>query len=663
MTFGRGGNTFRTRPAYGEKVLRRESASALLPVKAGWRGSEGGSVDIDLGGKLERLEIDPVKGPQVLTTDGATAWLPFVDAGKTWTELDAVDQKVMAYKAARMNAEVRRLLPELAKRAELRALAEKAAEAERRVKALRQTLAKALLKGDAREIVEARCAVELAKEPKPWTPIDGDKVVKNHGNRAPGMHFGLEFPWNEDLLEEFGPDWLTKAFHAAGSLHESNRVVSLSIEKKIKIDAGNNAGKFLFEVSYEKPSPELDTLLFAKVPYRMTPETRSDRISSSVYKQPMDLHEINTYRLMEAAFPMKTPKFYYGDISNETSNFILITARIPYAEMGMEPGKMQLKPFDVEGPYDKCKDALQLRGPPEDYYTLLMEVAAKIAGLHKAGKMVSEDVLKASLRGVPADPANPAAWGLNPKAPTGEPPATLQSRLNLALKFVTETAKAVFPEYVTTQAWQDKFTNTMMTWSAYSNEIQYWLHSDLSYVSLGHNNLNSDNAYFWRDDKGKLDCGVIDWGGFGEGPLGHKMWWTFNCADFDQFRQHLSRYVDTFISTYCASGGPSLDKELFREHVLISTLPNMMFMVRAVPDCMKMCPLKEWATITDRKDPRIANNVNGKSTLRTTIHVLTNTIRVLEEMGTDRVLDRFIQDVYVRKWNCTPKTHEMIFGK
>lgn len=42
--------------------------------------------------------------------------------------------------------------------------------------------------------------------------------------------------------------------------------------------------------------------------------------------------------------------------------------------------------------------------------------------------------------------------------------------------------------------------NTMMTWSAYSNEIQYWLHSDLSYVSLGHNNLNSDNAYFWRNE-------------------------------------------------------------------------------------------------------------------------------------------------------------------
>lgn len=44
------------------------------------------------------------------------------------------------------------------------------------------------------------------------------------------------------------------------------------------------------------------------------------------------------------------------------------------------------------------------------------------------------------------------------------------------------------------------------------------------------------------------------------------MWWTFNCADFDQFQQHLPRYIDTFIDTYRAYGGPPLDKDLFRDH-------------------------------------------------------------------------------------------------
>merc|ERR1712012_358526 len=114
------------------------------------------------------------------------------------------------------------------------------------------------------------------------------------------------------------------AFWKAGTLAKSNRVTKIIPEKKIKITAGNNAGKFLFEVKYQTNMANLHTRLFAKVPFMMTPAIKTDRLSSSVYKQPMDFCEIQTYRLLEAALPLKTPKFYYGDISNETSNFILI---------------------------------------------------------------------------------------------------------------------------------------------------------------------------------------------------------------------------------------------------------------------------------------------------------------------------------------------------
>lgn len=620
-------------------------------------------MEIEVEGKLESIEIDAVRGPKVFTTTGQTAWL-LAEAEKEWSQRDSADQKVLAYRAARTNREVRKLIPELERQAQQRALAAKAAAAEREVEVLRQRLVQALRQGSPREILEARCRVELARPPVGWVPIDGDKVVRNHSRRAPGMIYNLEFPWTADLLEEFGPQWLTKAFHAAGSLDPDNRVLTVTIEKNIKIDAGNNAGKFLFEVTYERSTADLDTLLFAKVPFQMTNETQADRISSSVLKQPMDLQEINTYRLVEAAFPMKTPKYYFGDVSNETSNFILVTARIPFAEIGKPVGQgPPLEPMEVEGPYDKCKDSLQLRGPPEEYYMLLMENSAKIAGLHRAGKFCNEDVLKASLRTLPADPSNPAAWGVNPSAATGEAPKMLAGRLSQAVKFVTSTASVCFPDYVASQAFQDKFTNTMMTWSAYSMEIQYWLHHNLDYVAVGHNNLNSDNAYFWRDPAGKLECGIIDWGGFGVGNLGHKMWWTFNCADYEQFQSHLQAYVDRFIAVYQENGGPKLDGEVFKAQVLMTSLGNMMFMVRAVPDCMKMCPTKEWATIEDRHDPRIAGNINGKSTLRTTLHVLNNGIRALEELGSDKVLQNWIQDVYVKAWGKTPKSDEVIYGK
>merc|ERR1719399_1850421 len=140
----------------------------------------------------------------------------------------------------------------------------------------------------------------------------------------------MEFPWNEATLEEFGPEWLTKAFHKVGSMKEDNTVTKIIFEKKIKVTTGNNGGKFLFEVEYEKPDPNLHTKLFAKVPFPFDGATKTDRLSSSVNKQPAELYEVNAYRMLEAYLPMRTPRFYFGDISNETSNWIIITERIDF---------------------------------------------------------------------------------------------------------------------------------------------------------------------------------------------------------------------------------------------------------------------------------------------------------------------------------------------
>ena len=75
--------------------------------------------------------------------------------------------------------------------------------------------------------------------------------------------------------------------------------------------------------------PALHTKLFAKLPFVPEGATKSERLSSSVSKQPAQLYEINAYRLMEAAFPVKTPKFYFGDFDDEASSLCIITVRFP----------------------------------------------------------------------------------------------------------------------------------------------------------------------------------------------------------------------------------------------------------------------------------------------------------------------------------------------
>lgn len=518
-------------------------------------------------------------------------------------------------------------------------------------------------------MIKARCDRELARAPYAWKPIDMKLVMENHDKVSPGAIYGLEFPWNEATLERMGPEWLTKAFHTVGSMDKDNKVTKIILEKKIKVTTGNNGGKFLFEVRYAKPDPDLHTKLFAKVPFPYEGVTKNDRLSSSVNKQPAELYEINAYRYLEATLPMKTPRFYFGDISNTTSNWILITERIDFFDFdgnnfGKPSGEIPrpLPPFVIEGPYDKCIDTGNLRGDHEEYYLLLTRVGAKMAGLAKSGQMGSEELLMTSFRACP-DHNNPALWGMNPVAASGEPPQHCLTKVNMGIEMFSDWARAIFPPYVCTDAFKSKFRTTMLTLNAYAAEVGYWMHMNNDYTALGHMNLNVDNAYFWRDADGKLDCGVFDWGGMGTSSYGVKLWWFYYCMDYEVLAAGLPKFCQTFCEEYKSNGGPELDPEELRKMIIISGINQMPGLVAAVPQIIKMCPKKHWPEIKDRYDPRISLNVDGKSTLRTYLHCMNNVVRVIEEMNGAEILQWFVSDVYVGRLKQTPKSDALIYGE
>lgn len=618
---------------------------------------------VEVAGRQESLEIDPERGPLVYTATGETTFFELKNMNfgsctavqvpqKSWKDYTSTERKVIAHMAAKKNQSMRQWAePKLAQ-----AIAEREAWRKQQDQAEELQAAE-----EIRRMTPAnRCEAERQRPPVFWRPISFEQVSDNCSKKAPGLFYGLEFPWSAKMLQDFGPDWLTLAFQRAGTLERTNRITRITINQT-RITAGNNAGKFMFEVQYKNPREELHTKLFAKVPFAMTKETKQDRMSSSVLKQPMDFFEVNTYRLAESTLPMKTPKFYYGDISNDTSNFILITERIPFVGMDGRRQDQAVRPFEVEGPYDKCKD-WQLRGDPKDYYTVIMQVSAKIAAADKTGRMGSPQLLAMSFGTPPAPTDKPEYWGVNPQAASGGPPAATLQKLKVAVEFFSDIAKAVFPPYATDEAFITKFTQTMMTLSAYTREIEFWKHMEPNYVALGHANLNVDNAYFWRDASGKLDCGVLDWGGFGASCVGHKVWWYLNCCEWEDIKKNLSHYVSAFVDTYREHGGPALDLGVMEMMAKITCLSNLAFMVAAVPDCLRQCPKQEWTTIADRHDPRISEDVGGKSTLRTTLRVMDNGLRMIEELGADQMLERWITEVWEGKMCRVRKTPEMVFG-
>jgi hypothetical protein len=357
---------------------------------------------------------------------------------------------------------------------------------------------------------------------------------------------------------------------------------------------------------------------------------------------------------------MKIPRYYFGDISNTTSNWILITERIEFAdhESAMDFGRPQpqkppLAPCEIEGPYDKCID-WNLRGEASEYYYALLRAGAKMAGLYKAGKLGDQETLNRNFMIAESQPVSKELFRVQ-SGPSGDPPNQAKMKIEMAIRFFSDTGKVLFPKYIRNASFQKKLLDTLLTLNGYAAEVEYWKHENFDFVALAHVNMNVDNAYFWRTERGKLTVGVFDWGGLGSGSLGHKLWWWLYCNDYDVLTANIDGYLDCFISTYAEHGGPKLNKKELRSMFILTALQQLIQLCYAVPQIIKMCPQKEWATIEDRWDPRIGRNIDGKSTLRLYLHVINNVLRMLEEWKADKVLEDFIKEYYCKKLGTSRK--------
>ena len=97
--------------------------------------------------------------------------------------------------------------------------------------------------------IQRRCKRERQRDVPGWQSISIEQVMNNHTRVAPGMFYGLHFPWTEEMLlsSKFGAEWLTQAMHVAGTLPSDNKILKVTADP-YKITTGNNGGKFLFEV-------------------------------------------------------------------------------------------------------------------------------------------------------------------------------------------------------------------------------------------------------------------------------------------------------------------------------------------------------------------------------------------------------------------------------
>jgi len=461
---------------------------------------------------------------------------------------------------------------------------------------------------DPAEFTEARCARDLASaKPVVWKPV-GMEVMEKTTIKSKGILYGLEFPWDADTLQSMGPAWLTSAFHKAGTAPRSSKVTKLT---NVKAHVGGGAcAKLFFDVEWDNPAEGLHTKLFAKIPWPLTPATKSDRMNSSIYLQGMEIGEIQAMRLLESRMPFRIPKYYFGDISNETTNFIIITERIPFGQMDGEN--------QVEMAYEKCRD-WDLAGPYEEYYYLLIREGAKMAGMYWADKLAPREVLEKMFQNEGGKKL--AEYGIGPQN-TGLQEKEFQSKIKMGVEFMQVHAKALFPEVCATPDFADKYKKALNITNVYSAEIAAYAHLDPAYTAWSHGNLNVDNVWFWRTPDKELGVGILDWGGARIGSMGLKLWWWLYGCEYEFLNTDIDKLLSTFIEVYQENGGPKLELEELKLQFILAALQQGVGLLGAIPQIFRMCKKAEWPTIKDRKDPRIANNIDGKNTLR--IYVMTD---------------------------------------
>jgi len=400
-----------------------------------------------------------------------------------------------------------------------------------------------------------------------WRELD--LFERRHLELAPGDHYGLEFPFTLDLFRQFGADFLTKAFRAAGSIAHDNAVMEIISLKPLSLSGASESA--FITIAYERPEQDLHTELFVKFP--------PDR--GVEYKHalaPMAHGEVEMQRLTRRnALPVKAAKYYYGDFSTQTLNYILITERISF---GVAP---------IERAYVKGAD--QLMPEAHEHYMVLARSLAGVVAAHKSGALGPEveDIF----------PFARAARDFTP-IPAAE------ANVDRLIDFIGRVAPQLFPAAATSPQFLARWREDILFGLENKDAVIAYLHRDIDYTGLCHPNLNPDNAWFWRDEAGRLQAGLLDWGGAGQMSIAQAISSMLMMPDPAGYIDLRNDVLTAFIREYADRGGPQLDPTEFLFQYKASLFSTAVCTIVAfVVDILFRFTDEEFGSMKDRFDSRL----------------------------------------------------------
>lgn len=415
---------------------------------------------------------------------------------------------------------------------------------------------------------------------------------------------GLRIPAHAAALREGGVEFLTAAFRAGGALTADNRVTCITQYEEC---AGGSTGrKLLLAVEYEKPGAGLQRELFVKFSRDFDDPVR-DRGRSQME---LEVRFAQLSRMPD--FPITVASCAFADYHAASGTGLLITQRIPFGREGIEPH------------CDKCRD--DELAQPLAHYQALLGALARLAGAHKAGRL-------------PPDVSAQFPFDQT-KLDVGERAPYTAQQLQMRARRYGEFAAMhpqLLPANIRTPAFIARFEQEIARFPEHAAAIRADLQRSSDAIALCHWNANIDNAWFWRDGRGALQCGLLDWGCVSQMHVAMAIWGAMSAADTGLWDAHFDALLALFVAEYKGAGGASLDARLLKRQVLLyAALMGLAWLLDAPRYLQTLVP--GLAQAQSRHDARLREHEMARCQLQ----MLTNFMNLWETQDFGRILDEFL---------------------
>lgn len=420
-----------------------------------------------------------------------------------------------------------------------------------------------------------------------------------------GDSLGLVIPAHREALRDGGEAFLTRAFHAAGSLDPDNEI--RRITRFDECPGGSTGRKLLLSVEYRRPAPDLHRDLFVKFSRDFDDPIR-DRARFQMEREAR-------FALLSRspAFPIAVPACCFADFHRASGTGILISRRIDYGKGAIEPH------------YPKCLDYDMPE--PLQHYRALVSALGRLAGTHRAGRL--PDVVD---REFPFDPDTLSVSNRDPYTPR-----QIRNRVARYGDFAAQYPQ-LFPETLRSPGFIERLAQEGPRCMALAPAAGRLLSGRPELIALCHWNANVDNAWFWRNERGVIECGLMDWGNASQMNVAMALWGCLSGAETDLWNAHLEELLALFAGEFEACGGPALDLEELRLHLeTYVAMMGLSWLLDAPPLILGQVP--DLAGVADRRDPRLRENEFARAQL----HLLNAFLNVWHRHDMGRVLDRLAE--------------------